>query len=74
VVPRTLSVLLVAASACYLVDMLAAFLVPGFDQKLHALIVIPCAVAEISMVFYLLVVGVKTLKPKPRKLVPVLAR
>ena len=71
--PRTLGVFLVAASACYLVDMLAAFLVPGFDQKIHALIVIPCAVAEIWMVLYLLVVGVKTRKPKHHNLVPVLA-
>src|SRR5580704_14074212 len=71
--PKALGVLLVAASGCYLVDMLAAFLAPGFDQKIHALIVIPCAVAEIWMVFYLLVVGVRTVKPKQRILVPALA-
>ena len=51
--PKALGVALVVASGCYLVDMLAAFIVPGFDQKIHALIVIPCAVAEIWMVFYL---------------------
>jgi hypothetical protein len=71
--PRALGALLVAASGCYLVDMLAAFLVPGIDQKIHAVIVIPCAVAEIWMVFYLLVVGVRTVKPKQRILVPALA-
>jgi Domain of unknown function (DUF4386) len=71
--PRTLGLLLVAASACYLVDMLAAFLVPGFDQKIHALIVVPCAIAEIWMVLYLLVVGVKALKPERRILAAQLA-
>ncbi len=71
--PRTLGLLLVAASACYLVDMLAAFLVPGFDQKIHALIVVPCAIAEIWMVLYLLVVGVKAVKPERRILAAQLA-
>ena len=64
--PKALGVLLVVASGCYLVDMLAAFLAPGFDQKIHALIVIPCAVAEIWMVLYLLVVGVRAVKPTQR--------
>src|ERR1019366_7965821 len=64
--PKALGVLLVVASGCYLVDMLAAFLAPGFDQKIHALIVIPCAVAEIWMVLYLLVVGVRANKPTQR--------
>lgn len=64
--PKTLGVLLVGASGCYLVDMLAAFLAPGFDQKIHTLIVIPCAVAEIWMVCYLLVVGVRTVRPAAR--------
>jgi len=71
--PRTLGVLLVAASGCYLVDMIAAFLVPGVDQKIHAIIVIPCAIAEIWMVFYLLVVGVKTVNPEQRILAPALS-
>jgi hypothetical protein len=64
--PKALGVVLIVASACYLVDMLAAFLVPGFDQKIHALIVVPCAIAEIWMVLYLLVVGVKAVKPERR--------
>jgi hypothetical protein len=71
--PKTLGVILVAASACYLVDMLAGFLAPGFDQKIHAVIVIPCAIAEIWMVFYLLVVGVKTVKLEHSILVSALA-
>jgi len=61
--PKALGVLLVVGGACYLVDMFAAFLVPDVGQKIHAFIVIPCALAEIWMVGYLLVIGVKTVEP-----------
>ena len=71
--PKALGVMLVVASGCYLVDMLAAFLAPGFDQKIHVLIVIPCAFAEMWMVLYLLVVGVRTVKPAAHALAPAVA-
>ncbi len=58
--PRWLGVLLIAGGACYIVDLLAAFLVPDFGKDIHSFIVIPSAIAEISMVLYLLVRGVKT--------------
>jgi len=64
--PKALGVLLIVGGACYLVDLLAAFLVPGFDQSIHAFVTIPSAIAEISMVLYLLVIGVKTVKPDER--------
>jgi len=64
--PKALSVLLVVGSACYLVDLLAAFLVPDVGQQIHAFVVIPCAIAEIWMVLYLLVIGVRTVKPVER--------
>ena len=57
--PKWLGVLLIAGGVCYLLDQLAAFLVPIFGQKIHAFIIIPSAVAEVSMVLYLLVVGVR---------------
>ena len=60
--PKALGVLLVVGSACYLMDMLAAFLAPDFGQKIHAFIAIPFTIAEIWMVGYLLVVGVKNTK------------
>ncbi len=60
---KWLAVVLVVGGVCYLVDLLAAFLLPALAQKVHAFIVIPSAIAEISMVLYLLVVGVKTGKP-----------
>ncbi len=64
--PKWLGVLLIVGGACYLVDLLAAFLVPDFGQIIHAFIWIPSAIAEISMVLYLLVIGVKTVKPDER--------
>ena len=71
--PRRWASLLIVAGVCYLVDLLAAFLVPDFGQQIHAFIVIPCAIAEIWMVGYLLVIGVrtsKTVQPDERVLVP----
>jgi Domain of unknown function (DUF4386) len=60
--PKWLGVLLVVGGVCYLVDLLAAFLVPSFAQNIHAFVTIPSALAEISMVLYLLVIGVKNVK------------
>ncbi len=62
--PKTLGVLLVVGAACYLVDLLAAFLVPDFGREIHGFITIPSAIAEISMVLYLLVIGVKNVRPR----------
>ena len=65
--PKWLGVMLIVGGVCYLVDLLAAFLVPDFGQKIQTFIVIPSAIAEISMVLYLLVVGVKTTEPKDQR-------
>ena len=64
--PKALGVLLIVGGACYLVDLLAQFLVPDFGQTIHTFIVIPSAIAEIWMVGYLLVIGVRTQKPDER--------
>jgi hypothetical protein len=59
---KWLGVILIIGGVCYIIDLLTAFLIPDFGQKIHGIVIIPCAVAEISMVFYLLIVGVKTVK------------
>ena len=64
--PKWLGVLLIAGGACYLVDLLGLFLVPDIGQRIHGFITIPSAIAEISMVLYLLVIGVRTQKPAER--------
>ena len=61
--PRALGVLLVVGGACYLVGTLAAFLASGSGQTINTVITIPSAIAEICMVVYLLVIGVKTVEP-----------
>jgi hypothetical protein len=58
--PKALGVVFIVGGVCYLVDVLAAFLLPALSQQLHGFIVIPCAIAEIWMVLYLLVWGVRT--------------
>ena len=78
--PKWLGVLLIVAGVCYLVDLLALFLVPDFAQKItpdlpgthHTFVgVILPAIAEISMLVYLLVIGVKTVKLDERILAAV---
>ncbi|HXL38116.1 MAG TPA: DUF4386 domain-containing protein [Ktedonobacteraceae bacterium] len=64
--PKALGVLLIVGGACYLLDLLAQFLIPDFGQNIHAFVVIPSAIAEIWMVGYLLVIGVRTQKPDER--------
>src|SRR5437588_10098217 len=74
--PRWLGVLLIVGGVCSLVDLLALFLVPDFAQKITPDLpgthhtsagVIPPRIPEISMVLYLLVIGVKTVKPAARR-------
>lgn len=60
--PKALGVLLVAGGACYLVDLLAAFLAPDLARSIHPVIVIPCTLAEFWMIGYLLVIGAKTVQ------------
>jgi len=66
--PKALGVLLVIGGACYLVGTLAAFLIPGSGQNINTFVTIPSAIAEICMVVYLLVIGVKT--PTPGERIP----
>lgn len=65
--PKWLGVLLVVGAVCYLLDLLWVFLLPDFGQQIHAFIIIPSGIAEISMVLYLLIIGVKTVKPQAVK-------
>ena len=69
--PKALGVVLIVGGACYIVDMLAAFLTPDLGRAIHGYVAILPTVAEISMLVYLLVAGVRV--PKPDELVPVAA-
>jgi hypothetical protein len=63
--PKWLGIVLIVGAVCYIVDLLALFLVPDFGKTIHGYVTIPSAVAEISMVLYLLIVGIRT--PKSAK-------
>jgi hypothetical protein len=65
--PRALGVALIVAGACYLVGMLAVFLVPDSGEKINTFVTIPSAVAELSMALYLLVIGVRTREPADQR-------
>ena len=58
--PKALGAALIVGGACYVVDMLAAFLVPDVGKAIHSYVTFPSAIAELWMVGYLLVIGVKT--------------
>jgi hypothetical protein len=57
--PKALCVGLIVGGAGYLVNVLAAFLVPDVGKAISGYVTIPSAIAEVSMVIYLLVIGVK---------------
>lgn len=58
--PKTLGVMLVLATFSYLIDVVLAFLLPGLAAQIHGYLGIAPAVAEIWMVLYLLIVGVRS--------------
>ena len=68
--PKALGVVLIVGGACYLVDLLAAFLVPDVGKAIHGYVTIPSAIAEVSMVVYLLVIDVNTKESDARIRVP----
>jgi hypothetical protein len=61
--PRALGVVLIAATVSYLLDAFAAFLVPDLAEQTHVFLVIVPAIAEVWMVLYLLVKGVRSANP-----------
>ena len=57
--PKALGVVLVMAAISYLVQLLAAFLAPDFSKQVHGFLSILPIIAEVWMLGYLLVRGVK---------------
>ena len=72
--PKWLGVLVIVGGVCYLVDLLALFLVPDLGKQIHTFVgVIPTAVAEVSLLVYLLVVGVRIPKQDRVEQIPAAA-
>jgi hypothetical protein len=58
--PKPLGAILALATVSYLVDVALAFLLPGLAGQMHGYLGIVPAIAEIWMVLYLLIVGVRS--------------
>ena len=65
--PKALGVVLIAAAVSYLIDLLAAFLVPDLGKAIHGYATIVPAIAEPAMVLYLLVIGVWIREPRTKR-------
>ena len=64
--PKALGVALIIACVCYHVKLLAAFLAPDLWTVIQGYVSIPIWVFELWMVLYLLLIGVRTVKPDVR--------
>ena len=62
--PKALGVALIAACVCYHANLLAAFLAPALGIAIHDYLSIPIWIFELWMVLYLLIIGVRTVKPE----------
>ncbi|HEX4811728.1 MAG TPA: DUF4386 domain-containing protein, partial [Nonomuraea sp.] len=58
-IPRVIGVLLMVGCFGYLVDTFARLTAPGLGAVLGPFVVMPAAIAEVSMILWLLVKGVK---------------
>ncbi len=63
--PKLLGITLVTATVSYLADVVVTFLLPDLTKQLHGYLGIVPAIAEIWMVFYLLIVGVRSPRTAP---------
>jgi hypothetical protein len=61
--PKWIGILLITGTICYLLNVFTLFLVPNFGRMISSFVVIPSAFAEIVTLIYLLVVGVKIMRP-----------
>jgi len=66
--PKALGIVLIVSCVSYLVDLLAAFLAPEVSVQIHGLLSIPPTIAEPWMLGYLLLIGVRSVKPARRVL------
>jgi hypothetical protein len=60
--PKALGVVLIVGGASYIVDLAAAFVIPELGKAIHSYITIPAYIAEISLLVYLLAIGVRSPK------------
>ncbi len=61
--PKPLGIVLVLVAASYLIDLFVAFLLPDVSAGIHGFFGIVPAIAEIGMVLFLLIFGVRNARP-----------
>jgi Domain of unknown function (DUF4386) len=72
--PKWLGVLVIVGGVCYLIDLLALFLFPDLGKQIHPFVgIIPTALAEVSLLVYLLVFGVRLPKEDRGEMIPAAA-
>lgn len=59
-IPKIFGVLLIAGGVSYLIDVTVFILLPGFHDKTNILVAVTSSIAELSMVLWLLIKGIKT--------------
>ncbi len=64
--PKALGVALITVCVCYHAKLLAAFLAPDLWTVIQGYLKIPISAFELWMVLYLLLIGVRTVKPDVR--------
>ncbi|HTE63429.1 MAG TPA: DUF4386 domain-containing protein [Solirubrobacteraceae bacterium] len=80
--PKALGIILIVATVSYLTDVVVAILLPDLAGQVHGFLSIAPAIAEIWMVLYLLVIGVRSprsavappVAPPVAELAPISAR
>ena len=65
--PKPLAIMLVVATVSYLADVVVAFVLPDLVDRVHVLLSIAPGIAEVWMVLYLLIIGVRTPQAPPRR-------
>lgn len=58
-IPKTLGVFLIVGGLTYLIDVVVFILFPGFHDKTNILLAVTSSIAELSMVLWLLIIGIK---------------
>jgi hypothetical protein len=69
--PKALGVLLVMGGVCYPIGVLAVYVSPAFGEAIKTLLINVPTIAEVWMLGYLLVIGVRSSPPVSRAPVPV---
>ena len=58
--PKILGMLLMIASACYLIDLFTQFLLPGYANLIEVIVLAPASLIEVLFLGWLLIKGVRT--------------